>query len=148
MKKALFPGSFDPFHNGHKNIYLKAQKLFDEVIIFVANNNAKENQSYFTTRVKIIKKELPNAKVIFGNHLTAYLAKKHNCEYLVRGIRNTEDILYEEEMAKINNYLNKELTTILLFADEDLKNISSTSIKIGQEFQEDLKKLGIKINSF
>ncbi len=142
MKKAIYPGSFDPFHKGHLSIYEKALKLFDEVIIYVTNNDEKENQSSLDKRKKQIKEMIPNCKIIANNKLTALIALENDSFYILRGLRTIEEVEYELLIASVNKKLNTKLETVIIFSDEELKEISSSAIKnLESKYTNDLEKL-------
>ncbi|MCP4336878.1 MAG: pantetheine-phosphate adenylyltransferase [Mycoplasma sp.] len=140
MKKAIFAGSFNPFHKGHLSIYNKASKLFDEVILYVTFNPTKNNTESITERADNVRKQLPNAKVIHGTDLTVEVAKKEGCNYLVRGIRDTKDIKSELELANINKVLDESIETVFIIADNNLRKVSSTSINLIEKSKEIAKK--------
>ncbi len=130
MKKALFPGSFDPLHEGHISVYNKAKKLFDEVIFYVTFNPDKNNIQSLEKRAQNIKEKLPEAKVLVDKKMTYEIAKQNGCDFLVRGIRNNVDIEHEINLAAGNKKLDANLETVLILADEQLKTLSSRAQKI------------------
>ncbi len=133
MKKALFPGSFDPIHDGHISIYKKATELFDEVLVYVTFNPRKNNAENVFERAEKIQAILPEVKVLSGHQMTTDVARQNNCQYIVRGIRNDSDIKYELAMASGNKELNREIESILIISDEELKHVSSSSLKLIDE---------------
>ncbi|WP_209331632.1 pantetheine-phosphate adenylyltransferase [Lunatimonas salinarum] len=134
MKKiALFPGSFDPFTRGHHDIVLRGLNLFDEVIISIGHNTTKKNR-YFDIELMVDKIETlyqanPRVKVVLYNELTSSLAKKHQANYLLRGLRNTTDFEYENTISQMNRYLNENLETVFLITSPQFAAISSTIIR-------------------
>ncbi|MGO2082419.1 pantetheine-phosphate adenylyltransferase [Vagococcus sp.] len=144
-KIAIFPGSFDPFTNGHLNTVKRASDLFDEVIITVATNTSKKE--LFTSREKLELIEnsivsLKNVKVVLQpNQLTVDVAVKYQAHFLIRGIRNNQDFEYEKNIAFMNKKLNAQVETIFLLADENYSSISSSMIK-------EIAKFGGDISSF
>ena len=99
MKKtALFPGSFDPFTNGHHDIVMRGLNIFDEIIISVGHNTSKKNRyfdiDFMVEKIKNTYKKTSSVKVIVYDELTSSLAKKHEARYLLRGLRNTTDFEY------------------------------------------------------
>jgi len=134
MKKvALFPGSFDPFTKGHEDIVLRGLKLFDEIIISIGYNSAK-NTRYFEIdfMVKCISdtfSKYPNIKVQTYSELTAEYARKNGAKYLLRGLRNTTDFEYENGISQVNRYLNHDLESVFLITSPQLASISSSIIR-------------------
>ncbi|NQZ28908.1 MAG: pantetheine-phosphate adenylyltransferase [Mycoplasmatales bacterium] len=142
MKKAIYPGSFDPFHKGHLSIYQKALKLFDEVIIYVTNNEMKENQTSLKIREKNIRTQLPKCKIIADDKLTALIAQENDAFYIVRGLRTFEEVEYELLIASINKTLNNKVETVIIFSDEELKEVSSSIIReLKKKYNDDFSKL-------
>ncbi|WP_156007201.1 pantetheine-phosphate adenylyltransferase [Spiroplasma tabanidicola] len=133
MMIAIYPGSFNPFHQGHLDILNKAVKLFSKVYIVITKNIAKELEPNLASRVIQVKnftKEVKNCEVLINqDELTADFAKKLNASYIIRGVRNEADFSYEREIYDVNKYLNPKLETIILIADSEKREISSTSIK-------------------
>ena len=103
----FYPGSFDPFTNGHLQIVTKAAKCFDKVIIGVAYNSEKEvriNKEKMKEAIEKTIKEmnLENVEVVLYSGLTAEMAKKYGANILIRGLRNGTDYQYEENVAETN----------------------------------------------
>lgn len=134
MKRvALFPGSFDPFTKGHEDIVLRGLRLFDEIIIAIGYNSAK-NKRYFPIEVMIqhISKAFqnyPNIKVQTYDELTAEYARKNGANFLLRGLRNTTDFEYENSIAQLNRNLNADLETVFLITSPQFAAISSSIIR-------------------
>ena len=129
---ALFPGSFDPYTKGHEDIVLRGLKLFDEIIIAIGDNTSKSR--YFPIdmiRDKITEtyKDEPRIKVIIYSELTAGLAKKHDANFMIRGLRNTTDFEYENSIAEVNKHINKDLESVFLITSPEFAAISSTIIR-------------------
>ena len=141
VKKALYAGSFDPFTNGHLFIVEKSAELFDELIIGIANNSNKKRSTDIYEMKDAIKEQLKyydNVSVVIIDGLVAdYCMKKDIC-YLVRGLRNTSDYLYEENIAKINNEIYSNLRTVYFRADNDV--ISSSMVRELSEYGKDISK--------
>lgn len=139
---ALFPGSFDPFTNGHLNTVERASELFDEVIIGVLTNTTKQGLFTAEEKVRLIKestKELPKVSVINQKAgLTVDIASELGAKFLIRGIRNMTDYEYEKNIASMNKKLNSNIETIFLLADDEYSNISSSIIKEIAKFDGDI----------
>ena len=141
IRKALYAGSFDPFTNGHLSIVEKSAELFDEVIIGIAENSNKKRSTDIYDMKYAIREQLKdynNVSVVIISSLVADYCKKKDICYLVRGLRNTSDYLYEENIAKINNEINPNLRTIYFRADNDV--ISSSMIRELGEYGKDVSK--------
>ena len=129
--KALFAGSFDPFTNGHLSILKKACSIFDTVYLCIANNADKKRRYSITEMEDAIKQTvsmngLTNCEVVIYDHLVADFCKELGVTYLIRGLRNTSDYMYEENISKINHEINPDLETVYLRGDDDV--ISSSMV--------------------
>jgi len=140
-KIALFPGSFDPFTKGHHDIVLRSLALFDQLIVAIGYNSAKER--YFEVEYMVARIEQSfggdeRISVIVYNELTAKLAKETGARYLVRGLRNTTDFEYENSISQVNRYLNEGLETVFLITSPELAHISSTIIREVHKYKGDI----------
>lgn len=140
-RTAIFPGSFNPFTQGHANIVERALRLFDCVIIAIGDNSQKEeskedNTAYITQ----LYQNNHRIKVIRYSCLTADLLQQENATCIVRGIRNETDLAYEQEIAKAN-YTFFKVETIFLLADPALKEVSSSIVR-------ELKKYGKDVSAY
>jgi pantetheine-phosphate adenylyltransferase len=133
IKKAIFPGCFDPIHQGHINIIKKAAKLFDKVYVAISINVDK-NSSNIDMRLKIAKQKLAKLKiknivVIKNTKMVVDVAKEYGCAYIVRSIRNINDFNYEMNIAKNNFKLNNFIQTIFMVPDNNLTTISASNLR-------------------
>lgn len=134
MKKvALFPGSFDPYTNGHHDIVLRGLDLFDEIVIGIGYNSSKKSRYFdidqMIEKINGVYKDIPQVSVVVYNELTSSLAKKHQANFLLRGLRNTTDFEYENTISQMNRYLNEDLETVFLITSPQYAAVSSTVIR-------------------
>ena len=136
MRRAIFPGSFDPLTNGHLDIIKRSLPLFDEIIVSVLNNPEKDPMFSVEERCAMIKEILPsvtngNCKLIVASFsgLTAEFAKRSGATAIVRGIRAVSDYEYELRMALMNRRLEPEIETVFLMAAEEYSYVSSNLMK-------------------
>lgn len=126
MKCAVFAGSFDPWTNGHQEIFNKAKEIFDIVYILIADNSEKKRHYDIKAMQKAIIDATDNDNVIIFDGLVADFCKNNSIKYLIRGLRDTSDYLYEENIAKINKEIYSSLETIYFRAEN---NTSSTMVR-------------------
>lgn len=118
MKRAIYPGSFYPFTIGHLDILQQAQKIFDEVVVFFANNSNKHNDNPELNKLIEEQKDrlvtVYGVRVVEGDKMTIDVAKEFDCDYIIRGLRNSQDFEYEKNIANINKIISPRLTTVFL----------------------------------
>ena len=140
MKKALFPGSFDPFTKGHEQIVHKGLALFDEVIIAVGVNVSKV-YSFDTEKrlnhIKALFADNANVKVVGYNSLTIDLCREVGAQHIIRGVRDSKDFEYERAIAQMNKDLSG-VETILFYTDPEFAAVSSTIIRELYKFKADI----------
>lgn len=136
MRRAIFPGSFDPLTNGHLDVIKRSSPLFDEIIVAVLNNPDKNPMFTVDERVEMIEKIVPTIDhgscdliVDSFSGLTAEFAKAREAIAIVRGIRAVSDYEYELRMALMNRKLEPTVETVFLMADEEYSYVSSTLMK-------------------
>ena len=132
MRTVLFPGSFDPFTAGHEAIVRRALALFDKIYIAVGVNTDKKYMFSIEERLKIIRNFFPDDKRIEPvsySGMTVDLCHQLNTRFIIRGIRNAADLDYEQTIAAVNQTLDPQIETILLLADSQHRDISSTLIR-------------------
>lgn len=144
MRKAIYPGSFDPITNGHIDIILRASKLFDKLYVCVAKNLNKT--PYFTLEerlnmVKVALKDISNVEVIAADKLIVSVAKELNAIAIVRGLRAVTDFEYEFQLAAGNEYIDNNIEMVFLMASLNKSFISSSSIKEFYSYNVDITKL-------
>ena len=121
MRRALFPGSFDPITNGHYDIITRGIKLFDEVIVAIGINSEKKYMFSLEERKHFIEeafKDEPKVKVVTYEGLTIDFCKEVNAEFILRGLRNPADFEFEKAIAHTNRKLSKIETVFLLTASK------------------------------
>lgn len=131
MKKALFPGTFDPFTLGHDSIVRRTLTFMDEVIIGIGINENKHSLIPVEKRVSSIGKlyaDEPRIKVMAYQGLTVDFAEEQGVSCIVRGIRSVKDFEYEETIADVNRRLSG-IDTIFLFTEPELSSVSSSIVR-------------------
>ena len=131
MRKAIFPGTFDPFTLGHLDILVRCLSLFDEIVVGVGTNGQKKTMFSSEERVNFIKeclKNEPQVKVQSFDGLTIDFCKEINASFIVRGIRNNGDFEFEKAIARTNRKLSK-IETIFLLTSAKTSYISSSIVR-------------------
>lgn len=132
MTSLLFPGSFDPFTRGHRDIARRAAKICDKLYVVVMNNSKKNYLFSLDERVDMTKKvlaEYGNIEVLGSEGLLVDIFKDLGCNAVVRGIRSESDFRFEAEMALANRMLYSDYDVTLLPCRDDLSLISSSIVK-------------------
>ena len=132
IKRAIYPGTFDPITNGHVDIIQRAAEMFDKVIVAVAENKAKKPMFTVDERLSMVKKatkSIPNVKVISFHSLLVDLSDELDANIIIRGIRAVSDFEYEFQMGYANASLKKELETIFLMPNLEYAFISSSIVR-------------------
>ena len=132
MRRAIYPGSFDPITNGHLDVLERATGLFDEVIVGVARENNKQSLFSLEERVALIEAvsgHLPSVRVLPFEGLLVDFARAEDAVALVRGLRAVSDFEFEFQLALMNRKLEPHLETVFLMPREELTYISSRIVK-------------------
>ena len=132
MKRALFPGSFDPFTLGHESIVRKALPLFDRIIVAIGANTSKNSTFELEKRTQWIKETFADnskVKVTSFKGLTVEFCREQNAQFILRGLRNPNDYQYESSIAQMNQALNSDVTSVFLICDPEYAAISSSIVR-------------------
>jgi pantetheine-phosphate adenylyltransferase len=146
MRRAIYPGSFDPVTNGHLDVVHRASSLFDDLIIAVAHNELKQKGALFDTeeRIALLKEVcsgIKNVKVVRLDGLLVDFAKEHGINAIVRGLRAISDFEFEFQMALMNRKMQPTIETIFLMPKEECTYISSRIVK-------EIARLGGNVEAF
>ena len=144
MKIGIYPGSFDPFTNGHNDILQRALKIFDKVVIAVVKNSDKQYLFSLDERVAMINGLFYDQEKIscigLDSKLTVELAAELNAQAIIRGLRAVSDFEYEFQIASINRSQNSEVESVFFTPDERLTFISSSMVKELASYGGDISK--------
>ncbi|MBL0518729.1 pantetheine-phosphate adenylyltransferase [Aeromonas caviae] len=130
--KVIYPGTFDPITNGHTDLIGRAARLFDEVVVGVANSPSKRPLFDLEERVQLARQvtvHLPNVKVVGFSGLLVDFAREQQANVLIRGLRAVSDFEYEFQLANMNRRLMPTLESVFLTPAEENSFISSTLVK-------------------
>ena len=144
MRKILYPGTFDPIHNGHIDIASRAAELFDQLEFVVAVNPDKKTLFPTNKRIDLIKesvREKENIKVNFFKGLVVDYASSQGHSAIIRGLRHVSDFEFEFQMAMMNFHLNKNITSLFMMPDEKYIHLNSSVVK-------DFSKNGGDVSAF
>jgi pantetheine-phosphate adenylyltransferase len=132
MRRAIYPGTFDPFTNGHLDIVERAAGLFDEVIIAVAKDNYKKSLFNAEERIFLLKsvtKDMGNVRVAAFDGLLMDFASSQGANVVVRGLRAISDFEFEFQLSLMNKKLNEKIETVFFMTANEYSFISSSIIK-------------------
>ena len=152
MKKAIYPGTFDPITFGHIDLIKKSLNIFDKVIVAVSDGNTKNYLFSAEERENLIKKALfkdlkfskKKIDVTSFKTLTTDFCRKMKSNVIIRGLRATSDFEYEFQLAGMNKKLNKLVETVFLMSDPENQIISSKFVKEIIELNGDIRKFTTK----
>ncbi|AVI49980.1 pantetheine-phosphate adenylyltransferase [Pukyongia salina] len=131
MRRAVFPGSFDPLTLGHVDIIKRALPLFDEIIVAIGINADKKYMWTLDQRKSFLEKtfkDYPTVRVGTYSGLTADYCKKENAQYILRGLRNTADFTYEQTIGQANER-NFGVDSVFLMGSPEMSFISSSVVR-------------------
>lgn len=131
-KKALFPGTFDPFTNGHLDLVKRGLKIFDEIIVAIGVNSGKKHMFDLDQRthfLELLFADEPRVTVVHYEGLTALFAASIGAEYILRGLRTTQDFTYEQQIAYVNEDLTDQVQSVFVMSDQKNASVSSTIVR-------------------
>ena len=132
VRTVIYPGSFDPFTNGHLDVVERAAKLFDRVIVAVAQNTDKQTlftQAERKRQIATVLADLPNVEVTEFKGLLVEFAKAQKAQAIIRGLRAVSDFEFEFQLALMNRKLEEEIETIFMMPREAYTFLSSKLVK-------------------
>ena len=144
MRTVIYPGSFDPFTNGHLDVVERAAKLFDRVIVAVAQNTDKQTlftQAERKRQIATVLADLPNVEVTEFKGLLGEIAKAQKAQAIIRGLRAVSDFEFEFQLALMNRKLEEEIETIFMMPREAYTFLSSKLVK-------EIAQLGGDVSAF
>jgi pantetheine-phosphate adenylyltransferase len=144
MRLCIYPGTFDPFTNGHLDVLLRAARLFDRVCVAVAKSSTKTTLFTAEQRVQLIRAtvgNMPNVSVVSFDGLLVEFAREQRAHAIIRGLRALSDFEFEFNMALMNRHLEPQVETIFVMPNESYSYTSSTLVK-------QIAKLGGDVTKF
>jgi pantetheine-phosphate adenylyltransferase len=130
--RAMYPGTFDPFTNGHNDLVRRACRIFDHVVVAIAANPGKAPLFSLEQRMALARRvlaDVPNVEVAGYSGLTVNFAREHGLNAIVRGLRAVSDFEFEFQLATMNRHLSSDVETVFLTPTEQFNFISSTLIR-------------------
>ena len=143
-KVAIYPGSFDPFTNGHLDIVKKASALFEQVYV-VIGINAQKKRTFEAEKMKsaieaaLEELGIANVQVIIYEGLVAEFAKSHQIKYMIRGLRNNMDYNYEENIAEVNKLINPDMESVYFRA---------VNVAVSSSMVKELHSFGLDVSPY
>jgi pantetheine-phosphate adenylyltransferase len=144
MRRAIYPGSFDPVTNGHLDVIERARKLFDEVIVAVAHNDEKQPLLSLEHRLELLREtagKIENVRIAEFRGLLVEFARAEQAGAVIRGLRAISDFEFEFQMALMNRKLDVNVETIFLMPKEEYTYLSSRIVK-------EIARLGGDVSGF
>ena len=142
--RAMYPGTFDPFTNGHNDLVRRACRIFDHVVVSIAANPGKTPLFTLEQRVDLARRvlaDVPNVEVMGYTGLTVDFARQQGLNVIMRGLRAVSDFEFEFQLATMSRHLTDQVETVFLTPTEQFNFISSTLIR-------EIASLGGNISEF
>ena len=130
--RAMYPGTFDPFTNGHNDLVRRASRIFDKVVVAIAANPNKAPLFPLEKRIELVRAvigDVPNVEVMGYTGLTVEFARQHDLNVMMRGLRAVSDFEFEFQLATMSRHLSDQVETVFLTPTEQFNFISSTLIR-------------------
>ena len=143
MKKALFPGTFDPFTSGHEDLVRRGLEIFDQVVIAFGVNTGKKHLFSLEQRMDWTRELFdgePGISVVQYDELTALYADRIGAQFILRGLRTTQDFTYEKQIAYVNEDLAPNVKSVFVMSDLKNSSVSSTIVRDLIVYKGDFKK--------
>lgn len=144
MRTAIYPGTFDPVHLGHLDLVERGLRLFDRVIVAVADSTSKGPVFSADERVELVRQassHLDGVEVVLFNNLTVHFARERGACAIIRGLRAVSDFDYEFQLAWMNRKLDSDIETVFLCPNEHYSYVNSSLVK-------EISRLGGDISEF
>jgi pantetheine-phosphate adenylyltransferase len=146
MRRAIYPGSFDPLTNGHLDVIQRASRLFDDLIVAVAFNELKAPTALFSAEERVavlreVSRKMPNVHIMELEGLLVDFAKRQGVDAVIRGLRAISDFEFEFQMALMNRAMEPDLETIFLMPKEEYTYVSSRIVR-------EIARLGGNVTAF
>ena len=130
--RAVYPGTFDPLTRGHEDLFRRASKLYDEVVVGVADSQSKRPLFTLDERLQIAREalsDLKNVRIEAFRGLLIHFAKEHEAQVILRGLRAVSDFDYEFQLAGMNRQLMPEVETVFMTPSENYQFVSATLVR-------------------
>jgi pantetheine-phosphate adenylyltransferase len=131
-RKAIFPGTFDPFTNGHLDIVIRGLNIFDEIVVAIGVNSGKNHFFSLAQRTHFLELMFADEKRVSVLHyqgLTATFAESIGAGFILRGLRTTQDFSYEQQIAHVNEDLTEAVQSVFVMSNQKNASVSSTIVR-------------------